>query len=143
MAVVVSTPGLMESVHGALQRDGRLFGGDDLLPAAIAVVADAERDARTTVAKLRARARSDAAIIVLFKGDAPSAELDAAYAGGAALCLRAPIDERQLGAAIGGAFELRAARSDADDLRRQLDLQAHLASLGRMTAGFTHEVSSP
>ena len=29
------------------------------------------------------------------------------------------------------------------DLRRQLDLQTHLASLGRVTAGFTHEVSNP
>jgi len=59
------------------------------------------------------------------------------------LCLRVPVDEHQLLAAVASAIDLRKAKVQADDLLRQLDVQSHLEALGRVTAGFTHEVSNP
>ncbi len=144
VALVVDDPVLLETLSSLLFRVGRVAAGQDIVPVAAAVVAaDATAGARATVARIRARARADAAIVVILTGSAPDAELAAAYEAGAMLCLRAPVDERKLLAAIDSAIDLRTAKVRADDLERQLDVQSHLASLGRVTAGFTHEVASP
>jgi signal transduction histidine kinase len=119
------------------------LGGDDTTPVAVVVITDAEGGAETAVAGLRARARSDAAIIVVLPDSAPTSEVSRAYQAGAILCLKTPLDEDQLLSAIGSAIDLHTAKVHADELMRQLDVQSHLASLGRVTAGFTHEVSSP
>jgi len=126
-------------VHGA----GRVVGGDDNLPVAAVVITDARPVARLTVAGLRARTRSDAAIVVVLADSAPASEVKEAHEAGALLCLKVPVDEHQLLAVIDSAIDLHAAKVHADDLMRQLDVQSHLASLGRVTAGFTHEVSNP
>lgn len=143
VAVAVADPALCDLLAAMVQRAGRVVGGDDVIPVAAVVVADASAGAKPAVAALRARARSDAAIIVVLAFSAPASEVDAAYEAGAVLCLRAPVDERQLLGAVGSAIDLRTAKVQADGLMRQLDLQAHLASIGRVTAGFTHEVSNP
>ena len=101
VAVAISSPRLEHAVVDGLQRGGRLVGGDDLVASALVIVTDAAAGAGPAVAGLRARARSDAAIIVVVDGSASTSELDAAYAGGAMLCLRTPLDERQLVAAVG------------------------------------------
>jgi two-component system NtrC family sensor kinase len=143
VAVVAADQTLRDSLSVLIQSAGRVVGGDDIVPVAAVVVTDARAGAKYAVASLRARARSDAAIIVVLTDAAPTTELDAAYEAGAVLCLRAPIDEHQLLATIDSAIDLHAAKVHADDLVRQLDAQAHLAALGRVTAGFTHEVSNP
>jgi signal transduction histidine kinase len=143
VALSVEDPTVRDSLSVALQRAGRVVGGDDFLSVATVVITDAKAGAEATVAGLRARTRSDAAIIVVLDAAAVATEVDAAYEAGAMLCLRAPADEHQLLAAIGSALDLHAAKAQADDLMRQLDVQTHLASLGRVTAGFTHEVSNP
>jgi DNA-binding NtrC family response regulator len=68
---------------------------------------DARAGAKPAVAGLRARTRSDAAIIVVLTDSAPATEVDAAYEAGAVLCLRAPVDEHQLLATIDSAIDLR------------------------------------
>jgi len=118
-------------------------GGDDIIPVAAVVITDAEGGAKPTVAVLRTRTRSDAGIIVVLPDSAPTSEVSSAYQAGAILCLKTPLDEDQLLSAIGSAIDLHTAKVHADELMRQLDVQSHLASLGRVTAGFTHEVSSP
>jgi acyl carrier protein len=134
---------LRDSLSVLMQSAGRVVGGDDVIPVAALVITDARAGAKPAVAGLRARTRSDAAIIVVLAASAPTSEVHAAYEAGAVLCLRSPVDEHQLLAAIGSAIDLHTAKVHADDLMRQLDVQAHLASLGRVTAGFTHEVSNP
>ncbi len=143
VAVVAAEPTLRESLSASIQSGGRAVGGEELVPVATVVVTDAGAGAKGAVAGLRTRARSDAALIVVLAGSAPATEVDAAYEAGALLCLRAPVDEHQLMATIDSAIDLHTAKVQADDLKRQLDVQAHLASLGRVTAGFTHEVSNP
>jgi two-component system, NtrC family, sensor kinase len=143
VAVVATDRTLRDSLSVLMRSAGRVVGGDDIIPVAAVVITDAGAGAKPAVAGLRARTRSDAAIIVVLTDSASATEVDAAYQAGAVLCLRAPVDEHQLLATIDSAIDLHAAKVHADDLARQLDTQAHLASLGRVTAGFTHEVSNP
>jgi signal transduction histidine kinase len=110
---------------------------------AAAIVADASANIERAVANLRARARSDAAIVVVLSEEAPVPDVRKAYEAGALLCVRPPIDEDHLRVAIRSAMHLQTAEAQANDLVRQLDVQAHLASLGRVTANFTHELSNP
>jgi signal transduction histidine kinase len=143
VGLAVADPTLRDAVSVALQDAGRVTGGEDIVPVAAVVITDAGRGAKKAVAAVRAGARSDATIIVIVSGTAPDSEIEAAYDAGAVLCLRAPVDEHQLLAVVGSAIDLRTARVQADDLMRQLDVQSHLAALGRVTSGFTHEVSNP
>lgn len=143
VAVVASDQTLRDWLSVLMQSTGRVVGGDDLIPIAAVVITDAGAGAKYAVAGLRARTRSDAAIIVVLTDSASATEVDAAYEAGAVLCLRAPVDEHQLLATIDSAIDLYAAKVHADDLIRKLDAHEHLASLGRVTAGFTHEVSNP
>jgi signal transduction histidine kinase len=143
MALAVADRALRDSLSALLRRAGRVAGGNDIVPVAAVVITDADGGAEPTVAGLRARARSDAAIIVVLADAAPASEVRAGYEAGAVLCLKIPLDEHQLLAAIGSVLDLHTAKVHADELMRQLDVQSHLASLGRVTAGFTHEVSNP
>jgi signal transduction histidine kinase len=143
VALVAANRTLRDSLSVLMQNAGRVVGGDDIIPVAAVVITDAVAGAKPAVAKLRASTRSDAAIIVVLTDAAPATEVYAAYEAGAVLCLRAPVDDHLLLATVDSAIDLHAAKGHADDLMRQLDVQAHLASLGRVTAGFTHEVSSP
>lgn len=143
VSVVAADGTLRDSLSALIQDAGRAVGGAEIISVAAVVITDATSGAESTVARLRVNTRSDAAIIVIVAASAPTSEIDASYKAGAALCLRSPADEHQLLAAIDSAIDLQTAKVHADDLMRQLDVQAHLASLGRVTAGFTHEVSSP
>ncbi len=143
VALAIADRKLRDQLSLVLQNAGRVAGGDDIISVATVVISDTKAGAAHAVAGLRARTRSDAAIIVVLADVAPATEVGAAYEAGAALCLRAPVDEHQLLAAIGSAIDLHTAKVHANDLMRQLDVQAHLAALGRVTAGFTHEVSNP
>lgn len=143
VALRVSEPQLRNFLSTIIQGAGYFPGGDDMLPVAAVIVTDAAAGAKTAVGQLRALARSDAALIVVLDRDAAQREADAAYEAGAVLCLHTPVDDKALTAAVRSAIDLQSARTDADALRRQLDLHAHLAALGRVTAGFAHEVGNP
>jgi signal transduction histidine kinase len=143
VAICVADQKLYDRLSVLLQLAGRATGRDELLAVAAAVITDGRDGATSAVTRLRASTRSDAAIIVVLSASAPEVEARAAYEAGAVLCLRAPLDEHQLVAAIGSAIDLHTAKVQADDLLRRLDVHTHLASLGRVTAGFTHEVSNP
>jgi signal transduction histidine kinase len=143
VALAIADPRLRDSLSALMHSAGHLVGGDDNIPVAAVVITDAGPVARPGVASLRARTRSDAAIIVVLGRSAPASQVKEALEAGAVLCLKVPVDEHQLLAVIGSAIDLHTAKVHADDLMRQLDVQGHLASLGRVTAGFTHEVANP
>ena len=143
VSLAVADPELRDSLSVLLQHAGYMPGDDELLAIAAVVITDAAGPVAQSVAAVRARARSDATIIAVLPESALTSETSAAYGAGALLCLRMPLDEHQLLASVGSAIDLRSARVRADDLVRQLDVQAHLAAIGRVTAGFTHEVSNP
>jgi signal transduction histidine kinase len=142
VALLVRDQGLRHRLSVSMQSVGLVAVGEDILPAAVVIITDAPNGSQKAVTDLRARGRSDAAIIVVLGGSAPASEVHAAYESGALLCLR-ELDEDQLLAAIGSAIHLHQAKAHADDLMRQLDIHSHLAALGRVTANFTHELSNP
>jgi signal transduction histidine kinase len=66
-----------------------------------------------------------------------------AHAAGASACLRPPFVLEEVRSLVLAALDSRAARVQAADLARKLDLESHLASIGRISAGLSHEVSTP
>jgi signal transduction histidine kinase len=143
VALLVRDPSLRQRLGALVERMGFVAVGGDVLRASVAVVTDAPDGAKKTVTELRARARPDAAIVVVLSASAPASEARMAYEAGALLCVREPVDDDLVIATLGAAFDLRSAKAEADDLKRQLDLHTHLASIGRVAANFTHELSNP
>ena len=93
-------------------------------------------------AELRPRTRTDAAILLLLE-DAPPDSAVALRSAGAFACLHPPFLADEIVGLVDAALEVRAARRRVADLSKQLDLNQHLASLGRITAGLAHELASP
>lgn len=143
VALLLEDLPLRDHVAAVMLGAGLVSAGEDVLPAAVVAITDAKGDAAASVGRLRAKARSDAVIVVLLDPEAPASDAHAAYDAGAFLCVRQPIDDAQLAATVRSALDLHSARAHADDLMRQLDVQSHLAALGRVTANFTHELSNP
>ena len=142
VAVHIRTDALREQVLAALSGRNLTVAGDDVLPHAALVIADANIEVATEIAQLRRRTRPDAAILLVL--GTPSGEAVAkAHEAGAFACLRTPLVPEELVGLLTAALHSRAARVQAADLARQLDLESHLASIGRISAGLSHEVGSP
>jgi signal transduction histidine kinase len=142
VAVHIRTNALREQVLAALSGRNLTVLGDDVVPHAALVIADANIDVATEMAQLRRRTRPDAAILLVL--GTPSGEAVAkAHEAGAFACLRTPLVPEELVGLLTAALHSRAARVQAADLARQLDLESHLASIGRISAGLSHEVGSP
>jgi two-component system sensor histidine kinase HydH len=142
ISVVVDTAALRSPIVAALSSKGFVVAGPSLVPEAALVIAEASADIDAQLADLRRRARPDSAILMVL--GTPSGEAVAkAHKAGAFACLRAPLVQEELLGFVTSAHDSRAARVQAADLARKLDLEAHLASIGRISAGLSHEVSSP
>lgn len=122
--------------------NGLVTAGPDGVPHAAVVLVDAPGDPRGMLGLVRAKARSDAAILVLLNASTP-AFVEIAHHAGAFACLRAPLVAAELRALVASALEQKAARDQVTNLERLLDLQSHLASIGRISAGLCHELSNP
>lgn len=120
--------------------DARLMVVSEVgVPSAGVVIGDAGSE---NVTALRARARPDAAIVVVAP-DASCEIVRASLAAGAVACLRPPLVVEELVKVVQSALDTHAAKSQVADLARKLDLETHLASIGRMSAGLSHEISTP
>jgi len=142
IAVAIDTLGLRSSVLAALSGHGFAVAGANMVPDAALVVAEAAADIDAQLADVRRRARPDTAILMVL-GTASGETVARAHKAGAFACLRAPLVQEELLGFVTAAQDSRAARVHAADLARKLDLDAHLASIGRISAGLSHEVSSP
>lgn len=142
VVVLVDSPGLRREIETALW-DARIppSGASALASAIVVLVEIAPGGAEGSLAKVRARARADAAIVVVRPSNPDDAH--AALAAGALAVLRDPFDPTELTHVVRSAIGAEALRTQAASLTTKLDLQTHLASLGRLTAGLTHEVASP
>jgi signal transduction histidine kinase len=142
VAVHIGSDALREQVLAALAGRNLAVAGSDVLAHAALVIVDAGVDVSAGIAQLRRRVRPDAAILLVL--GAPSGEAVAqAHEAGAFACLRTPLVPEELVGLLTAALHSRAARVQAADLARQLDLESHLASIGRISAGLSHEVGSP
>lgn len=95
------------------------------------------------IAELRAEARTDAAVVFVFTETAPTESVQAAHAAGAFACIRFPFVGQELLGIVKSAVDATTAKVRVADLAKQLDLQQHLASIGRMSSGLTHEIANP
>ena len=85
VALLVRDAGMRHRLSISMQSVGLVAVGDDILPAAVVIITDAPNGSEKAVTDLRARGRSDAAIIVILGGAAPQGEVHAAYESGALL----------------------------------------------------------
>jgi signal transduction histidine kinase len=140
VALAVSDVTLQRELREILQGEKFVLGGPDAVGTAAAVLVEAADDAHDRVAGLRRLSRSDAAILVVVRTVAASR---AAHAAGAFACLRLPIVTEELVGLLSSAIDSRAAMAQAADLARKLDMEAHLASIGRISSGLAHELANP
>jgi signal transduction histidine kinase len=142
VAVDISSAPMRARVLEVLASRKHVVAGPDLLPAAAVVILDSPGDVRARLADVRRRCRPDASLIVVL-GQPTAASVASAYAAGAVACVRPPLVPEELLGYVSSALDSRAARGHAADLARKLDLETHLASLGRFTAGLSHEIGNP
>lgn len=130
-------------IQTALLQAGRFIVGPDAIPSASIVVADVSaNDFAARVSQLRARMDASAALIVVTPEDEPQL-IPQAHRLGAAACLRLPVIAEELLATVGRFITSRETEEKLARLSRELDLQAHLASLGRVASGIGHEIANP
>jgi signal transduction histidine kinase len=142
VALAIRTPPLLAQIKAALADRDVALGGPDIVPQAALVIAEAGSDIAADLADLRHRARQDTAILLVL-GVVSAEAVARAHLAGAFACLRPPLVREELLGLVTAALDSRNARIHAADLTRKLDLESHLASIGRMSAGLSHEVSSP
>jgi two-component system, NtrC family, sensor histidine kinase HupT/HoxJ len=142
IAVLIDDPSVRLQALEILAADNCTTTGEEGVPHAAVVLVDAPVDPAAALKLVRANARSDAAILVLV-GTAVPALVDVAHRSGAYACVRTPLVAAELSGLVASALERSAAREQLTNLARQLDLQSHLASIGRMSAGLCHELSNP
>jgi signal transduction histidine kinase len=142
VAVSALAPTVRAQVQAALSELPVTIGGPEVMGQAAVVIAEVGDDATEEVGAIRRRTRADAALLLILQ--TVSAETVArGHKAGAFACLRPPLVREELLGLVNTALDSRKARVQAADLARKLDLESHLASIGRISAGLSHEVSSP
>src|SRR4051812_6633365 len=118
VALALQDPVLDGKVRAELLTANIAVGGADDVRTASVVLVDGGDDAPASVARARAVARADAAVIVVF-GDAPAADVAAARTAGAFACISPVAGELAGGIRI--AVEAAEAKVQIADLTKQLD----------------------
>jgi signal transduction histidine kinase len=131
---------LAKQLQSALVKERRIVAGLDAIGSAAVVIADVPSGkVEARVGGLRARMDAGGALLVL----ADEAVFLEAQRLGAAACLRLPFSAAELTGTIDRLVANRATEEHLARLSRELDLQSHLASLGRVASGLAHELANP
>jgi signal transduction histidine kinase len=142
VAVTIGHGPVRSQVLSALRAAGFPVGGPDLLKEAALVIAEVNAHVREDLAQIRTTARPDTAILMVLATTSGEVVADA-RAAGAFACLRAPFVDEEVLSLVTAALDSRAAKVQVADLTRKLDLESHLASIGRISAGLSHEIGNP
>lgn len=127
-------------IERALADAGFLSAGPDAIADAWTVLADVSGDVEREIQSLRSRMRPNAALVAIC---ATRGEVGAAIRAGAFGGVQTPVIVEQLVGVVRSAIEARAARLQVANLTQQLDVQTHLASIWRISAGLAHEIGNP
>lgn len=142
IALVLESRALLDLSRRALGARAVLVVGREMLGLASVVLLEVRpQDAKAQIAEVRAAAPPDVAIVAVLA--APSTTCAVSLAAGAFACLHYPFEEEELQGVVARALDARAARVQAADLVRKLDLQSHLASIGRLSGALAHELANP
>lgn len=143
VCVAVRSAPVASAVHASLRAADIAVSGTEALSVAALVIVDAAADVAKQVAELRALTRPDAAVLVVLARTGSAEDVTRAAAAGALACLRAPFVPAELVRLVQATLESRADKQRIETLSKKLDLETHLASIGRMSAGLTHELANP
>ena len=145
VCIALRNPEARCAVETALGAAKFVHRGPESLGAASVVIVDGSDDVTAQVASLRAVTRPDAALVMLVdaREDATGDLVGSACRAGALACLRVPFVAAELVSLVSATLESHAAKAMVESLSRKLDLESHLASIGRMSAGITHEIGNP
>lgn len=141
VVVAIASPFERRQVSDALAALQVAVVSSEWMRDAVMVVADASRDVRTQLASFRKIARPDAAVLLV--GVESPDQVREAHAAGAFACLRVPLVVEEFTSLVKTALDARSTRDRVAALTEKLDLETHLASIGRISAGLAHEISSP
>ncbi len=132
-------PETRPALEEALRAAGWSTVGIDELELAPMVLVEATADgARAAVEAVRRKARIDAAVAVLQRGQGDGAR--EAYDAGALSYLKLPVTASEVVAAAAAAFGKASARRR---VMERLDFSAHHASVSRISAALSHELGNP
>jgi signal transduction histidine kinase len=142
VAVLVESSTLREPLVAALDSAQLNTRGPESLSEAAVVIAEPEGDVLARLAEIRHAARPDAAVLLVLT--TASADMVArAHSAGAFACLRPPLVAEEVLGLVTSALDSLSAKVQVAHLSRKLNLQEHLASIGRMSAGLSHELGGP
>ena len=140
VALIVDDAAVRGQAEGALAASGYRTTGPDALETAPVVVVLPTHDVVVTIADLRARARIDAAVVVLSRGEQ---SIDA-YRAGAHAVLRLPLVAPELTSAVASAFGKTSDRRPAVGPRApDWNMPTHSPMIGRISAALSHELGNP
>jgi two-component system NtrC family sensor kinase len=142
VAVTIDSATVRDPIASVLHEGLVKVCGPEGVAEAMLVIAEQASDVPRQIAAIRKAARHDAAILLVLAKPSPQ-NVASAHAAGAFACLRPPIVPEELLALVTAALDSRAARVQVAHLERELNLQEHLASIGRMSAGLAHEIGGP
>jgi len=138
VGLVTSDPVLERELREMLGSEFLVLPSDAIRSAA-ALVVDARHDA-ARIGVARGNARADAAIVAIVTGtDAATTARD----GGAFACVHPPLVAEELVGILSSALDPGRLKAYAAHRDRALDVEAHLALIGRIGAGLGHEVANP
>lgn len=140
VAVACNDAALIARLEEWLTPQGFVLSRPEALSSAWTVIVDARRDPVRAVREVRSAVRDDAAVIAVVEH---REQIAPAIRAGAAACLETPLIHDELVALLRGTTAARTAQLEVADLSRQLDLHTHLASIGRLSAGLSHEIGNP
>jgi signal transduction histidine kinase len=142
VAVLVESTAARKPIAAALDAGQLNAVGPEGISEAAVVIAELSGDALAELAQIRRRARPDAAILLVVT-TAAADTVAAAHSAGAFACLRVPLVAEEVLGLVTSALDSLSARVQVAQLARKLNLQDHLASIGRMSAGLSHELGGP
>lgn len=142
IAVAIDSAVVRDPIASALQEGLVKVSGPEGVSEAMLVIAEEASDVPRQIATIRKAARHDVAILLVLAEPSPQ-NVARAHAAGVFACLRPPVVPEELLALVTAALDSRAAKVQVANLERKLNLQEHLASIGRMSAGLSHEIGGP
>ncbi len=142
IAVAIESAAVRDPIASALHEALVKVTGPEGVPEAMLVISEEAADVPQQIAAIRRSARHDVAILLVL-GDPSPQNVAKAHAAGVFACLRPPVVPEELLALVTAALDSRAAKVQVANLERKLNLQEHLASIGRMSAGLSHEIGGP
>jgi signal transduction histidine kinase len=142
VAVAIESAASREPIVQALHEGLIKVRGPEGVVDAMLVISEQTSDGPEQIAAIRRSARHDAAVLLVVANASPQ-NVASAHAAGAFACLRTPIVPEELLALVTAALDSRSAKVQVANLERKLNMQEHLASIGRMSAGLSHEIGGP